>query len=194
MVVIGVTGGIGSGKSIVCEILRLHAIPVYDADKEAKNLNDTSTVIREQLTDIFGDELYVDNKLDRKKLAAHIFGEKENLLAVNKIVHTQLAIHFNDWVKGKSAFPIVAIDAAVIFEAGFQKYVDKTIVVTAPEDIRISRVRKRDNLSVEQIKSRMASQMSEAEKIKLSDFTIINDCKHSIIEQTNIILKTIENP
>ncbi|WP_436414301.1 dephospho-CoA kinase [Petrimonas sp.] len=194
MIKLGVTGGIGSGKSVVCEVLRLHDIPVYDADLEAKNLNDTSPVIREKLIEAFGAELYKNDKLDRKKLAQLIFNDEKNLRQVNSIIHPELAKHFEKWTDGRMEHSIVAIDAAVLFEAGFQQFVDKTITVFSPIETRIERVVKRDNLTREHILSRINSQMSDEEKIKLSDFVIINDNKHSILEQVSTILKTISNP
>ena len=194
MIKLGVTGGIGSGKSVVCEVLRLHDIPVYDADLEAKNLNDTSPVIREKLIEAFGAELYKNDKLDRKKLAQLIFNDEKNLRQVNSIIHPELAKHFEKWTDGRMEHSIVAIDAAVLFEAGFQQFVDKTITVFSPVETRIERVVKRDNLTKEQILSRINSQMSDEEKIRLSDFVIINDNKHSILEQVSTILKTISNP
>ena len=193
MMILGITGGMGSGKSIVCEVLRIYRIPVYDADKEAKALNDSSIKIREQLTALFGDDLYIEKKLDRQKLAGHIFGNRENLKAVNRIIHSELAKHFLEWTKSMEPHPIVAIDAAVLFEADFQNHVDKIITVTAPEEIRIKRVLKRDNLTKEQIIARMASQISEEAKVKMSHFTIINDNKTSILNQIPIILCEIEN-
>ena len=194
MIKLGVTGGIGSGKSVVCEVLRLHDIPVYDADLEAKNLNDTSPVIREKLIEAFGAELYKNDKLDRKKLAQLIFNDEKNLRQVNSIIHPELAKHFEKWTDERIEHPIAAIDAAVLFEAGFQQFVDKTITVFSPVETRIERVVKRDNLTKEQILSRINSQMSDEEKIRLSDFVIINDNKHSILEQVSTILKTISNP
>ena len=194
MKVIAITGGIGSGKSVVCEVLRLHDIPVYDADLEAKNLNDTSPVIREKLIEAFGAELYKNDKLDRKKLAQLIFNDEKNLHRVNSIIHPELAKHFEKWTDERIEHPIAAIDAAVLFEAGFQQFVDNTITVFSPVETRIERVVKRDNLTREHILSRINSQMSDEEKIKLSDFVIINDNKHSILEQVSTILKTISNP
>lgn len=194
MIKLGVTGGIGSGKSVVCEVLRLHDIPVYDADLEAKRLNDTSPVIREKLIEAFGAELYKNDKLDRKKLAQLIFNDEKNLHRVNSIIHPELAKHFEKWTDERIEHPIAAIDAAVLFEAGFQQFVDKTITVFSPVETRIERVVKRDNLTREHILSRINSQMSDEEKIKLSDFVIINDNKHSILEQVSTILKTISNP
>ena len=188
MIKLGVTGGIGSGKSVVCEVLRLHDIPVYDADLEAKNLNDTSPVIREKLIEAFGAELYKNDKLDRKKLAQLIFNDEKNLRQVNSIIHPELAKHFEKWTDGRMEHSIVAIDAAVLFEAGFQQFVDKTITVFSPIETRIERVVKRDNLTREHILSRINSQMSDEEKIRLSDFVIINDNKHSILVQVSTIL------
>ena len=194
MIILGVTGGIGSGKTLVCDLLRIHGIPVYDADKEAKDLNDSSPVIKEKLTELFGNDLYTGAKLNRSKLAEHIFNDKEKLLIVNKLIHTELAKHFLDWTQLHNNYPIVAIDAAVLFEANFQKYVTATITVTAPEDIRIERVLNRDkHLTIEQIKARINSQMSEEEKIKLSDFIMTNDNNHSIIEQVSNILDKTTN-
>lgn len=193
MIKLGITGGIGSGKSVVCEILRLHNIPVYNADWEAKNLNDTSPAVREKLSEAFGAEIYRDNKLDRQKFAQIIFSDKQNLAVANKIIHTELAKHFQDWAEKQSKHPIVAIDAAVLFEAGFQEFVDFTITVLAPEELRIERAIKRDRTDKNQILSRIKSQMSDEEKIKLSDFVILNDNKHSIIEQIALFLKSMAN-
>lgn len=193
MIKLGITGGIGSGKSVVCEVLRLHNIPVYDADWEAKNLNDTSPAVRKKLSKAFGAEIYRDNKLDRQKFAQIIFSNKQNLSVANKIIHTELAKHFHDWAEKQSQHPIVAIDAAVLFEAGFQEFVDFTITVLAPEELRIERAMKRDRTDKNQILSRIKSQMSDEEKIKLSDFVILNDNKHSIIEQIALFLKSMAN-
>ncbi|MDO5664772.1 MAG: dephospho-CoA kinase [Bacteroidia bacterium] len=194
MIKLGVTGGIGSGKSVVCEILRLHNIPVYDADLEAKNLNDTSPIIRKKLISAFGSELYRNNKLDRQKLAHFIFNNEENLRAANSIIHTELAKHFEKWTNQRKHYSIIAIDAAVLFEAGFQSMLDKTIVVLAPLEMRIERAIKRDNLTKEQITARANKQMSDEEKIKLADFVIHNDGNHSLLEQISQILQAISNP
>lgn len=191
MTILGITGGMGSGKSLVCEILKTHQIPVYDADYKAKWLNDTSPVIKQKLIALFGNDLYIGEQLDRQKLASYIFNNKEYLAKVNKIIHTELAKDFVSWTKEHQHHPIVAIDAAVLLEANFQQYVDKIITVTAPKQIRIDRVIARDNLSERQIKARMASQMSEKEKIKKSDFVINNDSTESLIAQISAILKTI---
>lgn len=194
MVKIGVTGGIGSGKTIVCEVLRLHGIPVYDADLEAKKLNDTSPVVREKLIEAFGSDLYRNNILDRKKLAQLIFNNEENLRKTNSIIHPELAKHFKEWVEHRKHHPVIAIDAAVLFEAGFHSLVDKTIVVLAPLETRIERAVKRGNLTQDQITARANSQMNDDEKVKLADFVIYNDGNHSLIKQVSRINQALTNP
>lgn len=194
MIKLGVTGGIGSGKSVVCEVLRLYDIPVYDADLEAKSLNDTSPVIRKKLISAFGSELYQNDKLDRQKLAHFIFNNEENLRLANSIIHPELAKHFEEWAMQRKHHPVVVMDAAVLFEAGFQSVLDKTIVVLAPLEIRIERAVKRGNLTKEQITARAKSQMSDGEKMKLADFVIHNDGNHSLLKQISQIIEIISNP
>ena len=191
MIKLGVTGGIGSGKSVVCNVLRLHDIPVFDADREAKKLNDTSPVIREKLINRFGPDLYQNKRLDRKKLANLIFNNEENLRATNAIIHPELAKLFEKWADQRKHHPVVAIDAAVLFEAGFQSLLDKTIIVLAPLETRIERAIKRDHLTEEQITARASSQMSDEKKIELADFIILNDGQHSLLKQVALILKTV---
>lgn len=194
MIKLGVTGGIGSGKSVVCDVLRLHDIPVYDADLEAKNLNDTSPVIRKKLTENFGQDLYRNNRLDREKLAHLIFNNEENLRTANSIIHPELAKHFMEWAEQRKHHPVIALDAAVLFEAGFQSVLDKTIIVLAPLEVRIERAVKRGNLTKEQITARANSQMSDKEKAELADFIIQNDGQHSLLEQVDKILQVVLNP
>lgn len=191
MIKLGVTGGIGSGKSVVCDVFRLHDIPVFDADREAKKLNDTSPVIREKLINNFGPDLYQGNKLDRKKLANLIFNNAENLRITNAIIHPELAKYFEKWVDQRKHHAVIAIDAAVLYEAGFQSLLDKTIVVMAPLKIRIERAAKRDRLSKEQITARANSQMNDEEKAGLADFIIRNDGRHSLLEQVAQILQDV---
>ncbi len=191
MIIIGVTGGIGSGKSIVCKFMSIHNIPVYDADKEAKNLNDNSSIIKSKLIERFGNNIYTNEVLNKKKLANLIFNDKDNLQYVNSVIHSELATHFLNWIEKNKHCNLLAIDAAVLFESGFDKYVDKIVTVIAPIDIRIARVSDRDNLSSEQIKARIESQISDKERIEKSDFMITNDNKSSIIKQVNYIINKI---
>ncbi|MDR0333498.1 MAG: dephospho-CoA kinase [Dysgonamonadaceae bacterium] len=183
MTKVGITGGIGSGKSVVCELFRVHDIPVFDADAEAKKLNDTSPVIREKLTQLFGNDLYENNRLNRQKLASFIFSNSENLQKVNAIIHPEVAACFEKWTNEQKNAPIVVIETAILFESGFDKLVDKTVTVYSPKSDRVERVVKRDNTDIVQIEARMKNQMPEEEKIRLSDFVIINDNHKSLIEQ-----------
>lgn len=189
MIRIGITGGIGSGKSVVSEIFRLHGIPLYNADMEAKRLNDSSSYIREQLTQQFGKDLYMDGKLDRKKLASIIFHDSHQLAIVNSIIHPELARHFTDWCRQRENYPMVVLDAALLIEAGFHLHVDKVIMVQAPRELRITRVMQRDRMTVNEVEARMNSQLPEEEKIKYADFVICNDNRHSLIQQTSEIMK-----
>ena len=186
---IGLTGGIGSGKSVVADIFRVHRFPVFDADMEAKFLNDNSLEIRSQLIEQFGDEIYVENKLDRKKFSSLIFGDKEKLKVANSIIHPVLAKYFEKWCSKNNESALVVIDAAVLLEAGFNKFTDKVVTVLAPEELRIERVMKRDGVKRDKVIARMKHQMSEEEKIKLSDYVIYNDDKHSLIKQTDDLLE-----
>jgi dephospho-CoA kinase len=191
MITIGVTGGIGSGKSVVCDIFRLHGIPVFDADKEAKALNDTSPVIREQLIRHFGEELYPEGKLDRKKLSALIFQDEHNLAIANAIIHPILAAYFLEWCRQRNNEACLVIEAAVLIESGFHRFTDKVITVCSPGDIRMERVMKRDSTDRKQVELRMKNQLPEEEKARLSDYVIYNDHHHSLIRQVADFLQSL---
>ncbi|MDD4777565.1 MAG: dephospho-CoA kinase [Fermentimonas sp.] len=191
MIKIGITGGIGSGKSVVSEIFRLYDIPIFDADKEAKRLNDTSPKIRKQLIYHFGSDIYDNDRLNRRKFADLIFSNEQNVKIANSIIHPEVADCFVEWCNNYKERPFVIIDAALLIEAGFNQFVDKVITVYAPEDIRIERVMKRDHISREQVEARMNNQMSEEEKIRLSDFVIYNDNSRSLIKQVSKVISDL---
>lgn len=191
MIRIGITGGIGSGKSVVCDILRLHNIAIFDADKEAKLLNDKSKTIRKKLTSHFGNNIYRDNKLNRKLFGELIFNNEENLKIANSIIHPEVANSFIKWCKHHSSSSIVAIESAILIEAGFKKHIDKLITVFAPEELRIKRIVNRDNINVSNIKARINNQISEEERIQSSDYLIYNDNTHSLILQVSEIIENL---
>lgn len=194
MIKIGITGGIGSGKSVVSELFRLHGIPLYNADREAKKLNDSSPYIRAQLTQQIGEDLYINDKLDRKKLASIIFHDSSKLAIVNSIIHPELARHFTEWCRMREHCPMVILDAALLIEAGFHQFVDKVVMVQAPEELRIARVIKRDRSARNEVEARMNSQLPEEEKIKYADYVICNDNRHSLIKQVSELMRrVIEN-
>lgn len=188
MVRIGVTGGMGSGKSVVCELLRLHGIPVFDADLEAKRLNDSSAEVREALIHHFGEDIYEGGKLDRQRFAKLIFNDKQNLAVANGLIHPALAERFSDWCSNQSRFTHVAIDAPVLFEAGFDAHVDTVVVVYSPKELRVKRVMERDRVDREKVEARMQSQLPEEEKLKRANHVIHNDGRHSLIAQVTDLL------
>lgn len=181
---IGITGGIGSGKSVVVKILRLLGVPSFDSDYEAKVLNDTSPVIREKLTAEFGDELYAGGTLNKKLFASIIFGDEDKLKLANSIIHPAVAEHFIEWCKIHESCPLVAIDSAILFEAGFDKYVDKVVAIYSPKNLRVERVIRRDDTDRGEVRNRMNKQMSERTKVNKSDFVIYNNEEESLIKQT----------
>ena len=188
MIRIGITGGIGSGKSVVASLLSVYNIPVYIADNESKKLTDTSEVIKGKLVSLFGNDIYNNNGLDRKLLAKHIFGNKEMLAKVNSIIHPEVNKHFNCWAESQKT-KACAIESAILFESGFDKTVDVKLMVYAPKDIRIQRAIMRDGASREEIERRINSQMADEEKSKLADFTIINDGFSALIPQMENFLR-----
>ena len=191
MIKLGITGGIGSGKSIVAELLKLYDIPVYNADDEAKRLNDESSVIRQKLTQNFGEDLYASGKLDKQKFAQIIFNDPEKLRIANSIIHPELQKDFLRWINFHSDSDIVAMEAALIFEANFQSMFDSIVTVYAPMALRIVRASQRDRTTPEKIEERIRNQFSDEEKVKLSDFVIFNDEKHSLIRQVSDLLNGI---
>lgn len=188
---IGITGGIGSGKSIVCEIFKLLGIPVFQADFVAGKLINSDAVIRNELISQYGNDIYIDRKVNREKLADIIFNNDAELEKVNKIIHPAVRIEFMNWVKNQEAEYVIH-EAAILFESGFYKMMDSTILVTAPEEMRIERVIKRNGLTRENVISRIAKQWPDSEKRKFATFELINDNKSLLIPQIIEIDKKIK--
>jgi|SRR5690625_699559 len=170
---IGITGGIGSGKTTVANFFKEFNIPVYIADEEAKRIMHTPAVIS-QLKSLFGDKAYDSSeKLDRKYIASLVFNDKNLLEKLNSIVHPLVEQDYKNWVQSQQA-PYVLYEAAILFETGRYKEFDYNILVTAPLELRISRLKKRDQATEEEIKSRMKNQWSDKEKKKKADWVIEN--------------------
>ena len=181
MITIGITGGIGSGKSVVCQIFKLLGIPVFEADIEAKKLYETNNIIKQGLVEIFGKNIYnQNNTLNRVMLANLIFNDDNLLEKVNLLVHPEVRNEFENWKK-KQDSPYLIHEAAILFESGFYKMMDQSILVTAPEELRIERVSKRDNVSPEVVIKRMKKQWTDDEKRKLASFELVNDNKCLLI-------------
>jgi dephospho-CoA kinase len=180
MLKVGITGGIGSGKSVVCQVFKYLGIPVYHADVEASHLMDTDIEIRNKLIDLFGNGIYND-KLKRDIFAGIIFNNREALRDVNSIVHPRVRSHFLKWAETQKDKRYIIFEAAILFESGTYKLLDKIITVTAPEKLRIERVMAYKNYSGEIIRNIIKNQLPDSLKIKQAHYVIINDNKTLIL-------------
>jgi dephospho-CoA kinase len=192
MLKIGLTGGIGSGKSTIAKIFSLIGAPIYSADREAKKLLH-SDELKPKLISLFGtDVLNAEGELDRSEIAKKVFVDKEKLKALNLLIHPLVKKHFDAWVAVQRGKYIIK-EAAILFESGAHEDIDKVIVVTSPEQLKIKRVMQRDGVSEEQVISRMKNQWNENELVKRADFIIQNDEKKLIIPQVIAIHEKIIN-
>lgn len=181
---IGITGGIGSGKSLVTKIFACLGIPVYDADSHAKELMTTDGILISQIKKEFGDLSYLnDGTLNRKYLSEVVFNQQEKLDILNGLVHPRVRHDFVQWSDRYSDKPYVIREAALLFETGVYRLLDRTVVVYAPEDVRIRRVMKRDNRPEAQVRAIIRKQLSEEEKKALADDIIYNDDSILVIPQ-----------
>jgi dephospho-CoA kinase len=190
MLKIGLTGGIGSGKTTVAQIFTVLSVPVYYADQAAKDLMNTSEELKEQIIQAFGYQSYKDGKLDRAYIANIVFADEKKLDLLNSIVHPATIRDGEEWMK-KQNTPYAIKEAAIIFEAGLEKNFDYIIGVTAPEALRLQRVAERDHTSSEKVLERMGQQMNEKEKMDRCDFVIVNDGVQAILPQVLAIHKTL---
>ena len=192
---IGVTGGIGSGKSLICKIFRHLGISVYDADRHAKALMTTDGILVSQVKKEFSDLSYhADGGLNREWLANHVFTDETKLNILNRLVHPRVAIDYEQWVSSRRNEPYVLKEAALLYESGSYRSLDKVIVVSAPEEIREKRVLRRDaHRTVEQFKEIVEKQLPEAEKLKLADYIIVNDDMQLVIPQVLKLHEKITN-
>lgn len=181
---IGITGGIGSGKTTVARVFEQLGIPVYHADYWAKEIMNTEPLVIERLKELFGKDIY-DNagKANRKRIAELVFADKNKLNELNSIIHPAVWLHGENWLKQHAGKPYILKEAAILFESGGNKDMDKVIMVSAPIEIRLERVMKRDNATREEVTARMANQWPDEQKIALSDFVIVNDDRQLVIPQ-----------
>ena len=187
---IGITGGIGSGKGIVSRLLTLTGIPVYQTDTEAKRLMLSDTGIREGLTALAGNEVYNEKGLNKAFLASYIFGHPEHLKQVNAIVHPRVRDDFRLWA-GKARQEIVAMESAILLEAGFTNEVDKIVMVYAPSEVRIARAIRRDSATRKEVERRIQSQMDDEKKRGAADFVIVNDGETPLIPQVLSLISSL---
>ena len=189
LIKLGITGGIGSGKSFFSNLLRAKGVPVFDSDSEAKKLMVSDESIIFALKALLGEEVYVDGKINKPMLASYIFSSSDNAEKINSRVHPCVKKAFLAWADEcfRSGHSIVAIESAILFESGFNDIVDKVVMVHAPFEVRVSRVMERDNTSKEKVMERIKSQMDDERKLSLSDFVIETDGVRSLEEQTDML-------
>ena len=189
---IGITGGIGSGKSTVAKLIMALGYPVYIADDEAKRLINTDEKIRQQIIELLGDEAYDAFGYNRRYVADRVFTDRSLLQQLNQIVHPAVSRHFKEWCLQFKDDALLFQEAAILFENGSYKKFDKTILVKAPTDVRLRRVMKRDALSKEEVMRRMDKQWTDQKKSKLADYVVMCDGENIVIHQVLKIIKEIE--
>ncbi|MDP4282972.1 MAG: dephospho-CoA kinase [Bacteroidota bacterium] len=182
MLRIGLTGGIGSGKSTVARIFEVLGIPVYDSDTASKKLMTENEELKKLIKNSFGEKAYTGGELNRKYLAELVFNDSTKMALLNSFVHPATINHAELWMKKQNA-PYVVKEAALIFESGSQKQLDYVIGVKAPMALRLQRIVQRDHVNAEQVKARMGMQMDEEIKMRLCDYVIINDEQQMLIPQ-----------
>lgn len=196
MKVVGLTGGMGSGKTTVAGFFRELGVPVYIADDAGKRLMNTSAEVKSKIIQVFGEEAYSEGELNRNYIASEVFNNREQLEKLNSIVHPAIARDFEEWKNNQTAAYVI-YEAAILLETGGQSRCDWVILVTANMDKRIQRLQKRDQSTVEEIEARLKHQWSDEKKRSLADFEIKNDDLSSTKEQVGniheIILKAIKN-
>ncbi|HLQ98868.1 MAG TPA: dephospho-CoA kinase [Sphingobacterium sp.] len=184
---VGITGGIGAGKSYVAKVFKEWGVPFYDADKEAKDLMVNNTEIKNALIQHFGSKVYTEKGLlNRGYLSEIVFQNPEKLKLLNSIVHPVVIKHGEDWARRQTK-PYSLKEAALLFESGSYQKLDYTILVVAPKELRIKRVQERDKISREAVLQRMDKQMPDEEKRKLADFIINNDGQEPLLPQIEAI-------
>lgn len=192
MSILGITGGIGSGKSIVAKILEIMRVPIYNADIAAKKISDSSQIVREKLSKRFGTTIYKNNLLDRAMLALLIFNHPKHLAFVNSVIHPEVLHNFFEWRKQHVGKSFIGIETAILFESGFDKWVDVSINVFAPTRVRIQRIQRQERLYKKIILNRINSQLPDKERIRKANYTIINDDKQAILPQIEDLLVILQ--
>ncbi|HTF03725.1 MAG TPA: dephospho-CoA kinase [Bacteroidia bacterium] len=180
---IGLTGGIGSGKSFVAEIFRHLGVPVFSSDDAGRDLQNSDPEVQAAMRKLLGDVFLPDGTLDRQKVAGIVFNDPEKLKQLNEIVHPAVGKAFGKFCVVHAHAKFVIKEAAIIFEAGIDKHLDGTILVTAPDAVRIQRVMKRDGISEDEVRARMARQWPDMKKLPLAKWKITNDGKAPLLKQ-----------
>lgn len=188
--IVGLTGGIGSGKSTIVAYIRSKGIPAYIADDQAKKIMDDPEIIK-KVRGIFDENVIENEKLNRKKIAELVFSSPNLLKKLNEIIHPAVRENFDNWLKNNEKSNFIVKEAAILFESGSYKDCDKIILITAPQDIRIERVMNRDKVSREQVLDRMKNQWDDAKKAEFSDYIIDNTDLSVSLKEVELILKEL---
>lgn len=193
MLKVGLTGGIGSGKTYISEIFKRLNIPIYNADIQAKYLMNNSVQLIHQIKELFGNQSYIHGELNRKHISNLVFKDRDLLKRLNAIVHPAVNDDFTVWCQSQEQKPYILKEAAILFESNSHKDLYKTILVTAPDNVRIKRVCERDNCSPEEVTSRINNQWATEKLAALADFIINNDDKQLILPQIIKIDSKLKN-
>lgn len=191
MLKIAITGGIGSGKSVLATLLKTMGYPVYNSDVEAKKLCNSSPQLKKKLQQAFGENLYQNDELNKVAFSTIIFSNSDKLKLANSIIHPFVTNHFLQWAQ-KQQTSLVFIESAILFESELINHIDQSILIIADEATRIQRVMKRDKAPTEQVLARIKNQLPETERIQKADFIIYNDNKQAIIPQLEKILAFLQ--
>lgn len=192
MISIAITGGIGSGKTFVSNLLKERGIPIYNSDDEAKRLMVSDEGIRRDLMALLGEDVYQGDALNKSLLASYLFADAGNAARINAIVHPRVRADFSRWLSEHQDVEVAGLECAILYEAGFENTVDKVVMVYAPESLRIERAMKRDNATESQIRARIAAQMDDKEKSRRSDYVIYTDGRFSVEEQLSDLIKHLK--
>jgi len=189
---VGITGGIGSGKSTLCTLLAARGAEVYDTDLEARRLMEHDAAVVAEVKRLFGDDVYRDGHIDRKRLAAEVFPHPERLQQLNAIVHPAVKADFDRWCRERKDGYVV-IESAILFESGLDAQVDRTVAVLAPLELRLERACRRDGADPEAIRRRIAAQMSDDELARRADIVVVNILREELEETAAELDKRFSN-
>ncbi len=189
--IIGITGGIGSGKTTFCRELGARGFAVYESDTKAHYLLNNDADVRLALLQLLGEQVYVNGSLDRKAVAKLVFSDKSLLQKMNEIVHPAVKRDFQLWAEQYTTQSYIFIESAILFESGFDEMCDATVLVDAPLELRITRTMQRDNATREQVEGRMRNQKSAEELKRLSDYCVLLDGKNALPDLVNNILSKL---
>lgn len=190
---VGITGGIGSGKSTVCKVFKALGVPVYHADEVARNITDQDPSVVAQIKETFGADMYATDKLDRPKMAALVFNNPDALAKLNAIVHPAVRAGLPIWLAENKNSPYIIYEAAILFESGAYKQLDKSILVAATEETRLHRVMQRDNASRDEVLARVKNQWDETQKLAHANYVIWNEGNAPVIAQVLVLNKLLRN-